>query len=150
MNLILCGLFPWVKWPVGEDHRYLHPVLRMSVATPSLHHTPSWPTQGQIYLDLDLDSYLSSKQRVGVGIFFFTMGQEPQWAKASSLSRIHDHTQLPDTPHSVVFLWTSARYVDGPIFILGTFLTLSLKSLRRLYCEFFSHQLHGTQSFVIS
>jgi len=30
----------------------------------------------------------------------------PQWAKASSLSRIHDHTQI-DTSHSVGFFWTS-------------------------------------------
>ena len=29
----------------------------------------------------------------------------PQWARASSLSRLHDHTQ--DTPHSVGLLWTS-------------------------------------------
>jgi len=56
------------------------------------------------------------------------MVQQPQWAKATSLSRIHDHTQLPDSPHSVGFLWTSARYVDGPLFILETFLTLSMKS----------------------
>jgi len=142
------GLFPRVKWPVS-DHHYLHPLLRirMSVATLSLHHTPSWLTQGQIYLDLD--SYLSSKQRVDVGIFF-TMVRQPQWAKASSLSRIHDHTQLPDTPHSIGLLWTSTRYVDGPVFILQTLLTPSMKSLRRLNCEFVSHQLHGTQSFMIS
>jgi hypothetical protein len=137
------GLFPRVKWPLSEDHLYLHPVLRMSVATPSLHHTPSRLPQGHLSI------YLSSKQRVGLGLFC-TMAQQPQWAKASSLSRMHDHTQLRDTPHSVGFLWTSASYVDGPLFILGAFVTLSLKYLRRLTCEFVSHQLHGTQSFVIS
>jgi hypothetical protein len=31
----------------------------------------------------------------------------PQWAKASSLSRLHHHTQ--DTQHSVGLLWTSDR-----------------------------------------
>jgi len=34
------------------------------------------------------------------------MAQQPQWAKTSSLWRIHDHTQL-DTPHLVGLLWTS-------------------------------------------
>jgi len=34
------------------------------------------------------------------------MVQQSQQAKASSLSRIHDHTQL-DTPYSVGLLWTS-------------------------------------------
>jgi len=38
--------------------------------------------------------------------FLFTMAQEPQWAKASSLSRIHDQTQL-HKPHSVGVLWMS-------------------------------------------
>jgi len=37
----------------------------------------------------------------------FTMTQQPQWAgRASSLSRIRDHTEL-DTPQSVGLLWTS-------------------------------------------
>jgi hypothetical protein len=32
----------------------------------------------------------------------------PEWARASSLSRLHDHTQThSDTPHSVGILWTS-------------------------------------------
>jgi len=26
-------------------------------------------------------------------LFFFTMAQQPKWAKAPSLSRSHDHTQ---------------------------------------------------------
>ena len=40
-------------------------------------------------------------------VFFFYHGATtPQWAKASSLSRFHDHTRL-DTPHSVGLLWTS-------------------------------------------
>ena len=38
------------------------------------------------------------------------MAQQPQWAKAFSLLRIHEHTQS-DTPHSVVFLWTRDRLV---------------------------------------
>jgi hypothetical protein len=37
---------------------------------------------------------------------FFTIAQQSQWAMASSLSRIHDHTQLNAT-HSVGLLWTS-------------------------------------------
>jgi hypothetical protein len=38
--------------------------------------------------------------------YFFTMEQQPYWAKAmvSSLSRVHYHTQLY-TPHSVGLLW---------------------------------------------
>jgi len=32
----------------------------------------------------------------------------PQWAKASSLSRIHDHTRI-DTLQSVGLLWTSDK-----------------------------------------
>ena len=40
--------------------------------------------------------------------YFFTMAQQPQWAKASSLSRIHDHTPF-DTPHSVELLSTSGQ-----------------------------------------
>jgi len=34
------------------------------------------------------------------------MAQQPWWDKASSFSRIHDHTQV-DTPQSVGLLWTS-------------------------------------------
>jgi len=37
---------------------------------------------------------------------FLTMAQQPWWDKASSFSRIHDHTQV-DTPQSVGLLWTS-------------------------------------------
>ena len=37
---------------------------------------------------------------------FFTMAQQLQWAKASSLTRIHDNTES-DTPHPVGLLWTS-------------------------------------------
>ena len=37
---------------------------------------------------------------------FLPRRNNPQWAKASSLSRIHDHTQL-NTSHSVGLLWTS-------------------------------------------
>jgi hypothetical protein len=37
---------------------------------------------------------------------FFLRGNNPWWATASSLSRLHDHTQW-DTPHSVGILWTS-------------------------------------------
>ena len=35
--------------------------------------------------------------------YFVTMAQQPSWAKVSSFSRIHDHTQV-DTPHSVGLL----------------------------------------------
>jgi len=34
------------------------------------------------------------------------MVQQRQWVKASSLLRIHDHTEL-DAPHSVGIVWTS-------------------------------------------
>ena len=34
------------------------------------------------------------------------MSQQPWWAKASSISRLHNHTHL-DTPHSVRLLWKS-------------------------------------------
>ena len=45
-------------------------------------------------------------------LFFFTMAQQPQWAKTSSLSRIHDHTQL-HKQHSEGLLWErSARRRD--------------------------------------
>jgi hypothetical protein len=37
---------------------------------------------------------------------FFTMAQQIKWARDSSYSRLHDHTQL-DTPHWVGLLWTS-------------------------------------------
>jgi hypothetical protein len=36
-------------------------------------------------------------RKQGTCIFFFTMAQQPQWAKAYSLSRIHDHTQTHHT-----------------------------------------------------
>ena len=39
-------------------------------------------------------------------LFFFTMTQQPHWDRASSMSWIHNHTQL-DPPHSVGLLWTS-------------------------------------------
>jgi hypothetical protein len=39
-------------------------------------------------------------------LIFFTMVQQLLWARASSLLRIHDHTQL-DTPDSLGFLWSS-------------------------------------------
>ena len=38
---------------------------------------------------------------------FFPWSNSPQWARASSLSRIHDYTQ--DTTRSVGFLWTSGQ-----------------------------------------
>ena len=41
--------------------------------------------------------------------FYFTMAQKHLWARASSLSRIYDHTQ--DTPHSIWILWTKSRTV---------------------------------------
>ena len=37
--------------------------------------------------------------------------KSPLWARASSLSRLHDHTQ--DTPHSVGLIWTSDQPVAG-------------------------------------
>jgi len=39
---------------------------------------------------------------------FIIMEQQAQWAKASSLSRIRDHTHL-DTPQSLGLLWTSDK-----------------------------------------
>jgi len=32
-----------------------------------------------------------------IDTYFFTMAQHPQWFEASSLSRIHDHTQTHHT-----------------------------------------------------
>jgi len=41
--------------------------------------------------------------------FYFSMARKPpQWARDSSLSRLHDHTQ--ETPHSVGLLWTGERH----------------------------------------
>ena len=40
--------------------------------------------------------------------FWFHGARAPQWARASSLSKLHAHTHV-DTPHSVRFLWTSER-----------------------------------------
>jgi hypothetical protein len=40
---------------------------------------------------------------------FFQWRNSPQWARASSLSRLHDHTQ--DTPQSIGLLWT----IDQPV-----------------------------------
>jgi len=39
-------------------------------------------------------------------INFLPWCNSPQWAKASSLSRLYDHTQL-HTPHLVGIIWTS-------------------------------------------
>jgi len=51
------------------------------------------------------------------GIFFFFHDMtHSYWARASSLSRLHDHTQF-DTPHSVGLLWTSDRPVAGDLYL---------------------------------
>jgi hypothetical protein len=39
-------------------------------------------------------------------LFLFPWRNSPQWGCASSLSRLHDHTQL-DTPHLAGIIWTS-------------------------------------------
>jgi hypothetical protein len=49
-------------------------------------------------------------KRVSSLLIFFNMAQQPQWFKASSLSRIYYHTQL-DTSHSVGLLWKSDQLV---------------------------------------
>ena len=41
--------------------------------------------------------------------FFFHGTTASKWTKTSSLSRIHDHTQL-DTPHPVRLLWTNDQH----------------------------------------
>ena len=50
--------------------------------------------------------FLASLTSSGWCQVLFTMAQQSPWTKASSLSRIHDHTQL-DTPPSVGLLWMS-------------------------------------------
>jgi len=45
-----------------------------------------------------------------LGVFFNHGAMAPQWAKASSLSRIQDHIQL-DTPHLVGLLWMSDQLI---------------------------------------
>ena len=40
---------------------------------------------------------------------YFSWRDSPWWTRASSFSRLHDHTQ--DTPHSVGLLWMSDRPV---------------------------------------
>jgi hypothetical protein len=57
---------------------------------------------------------------------FFTMEQEPPWAKASLLSRIHDHTHL-NTSHSVELLWTR----DQPVAETSTWKHTKLTRDRR-------------------
>jgi hypothetical protein len=47
----------------------------------------------------------SANTSIHLGSFFF-MVRQPQWVKASSLLRFHDHTQIY-TPHSLGLLWTS-------------------------------------------
>jgi hypothetical protein len=49
------------------------------------------------------------------GIFFF-MTWHSYWARATSLLRLHDHTQF-DTPHSVGLLWTRDRPVAGDLYL---------------------------------
>jgi hypothetical protein len=56
------------------------------------------PQIGQLACSVDFVSVLA--------LFLWLDG--PQWARASSLSRLHDHTQL-DTPHPVGLSWTSDR-----------------------------------------
>jgi hypothetical protein len=46
--------------------------------------------------------------------FFYNDATAPQWAKASSLSRIHDHTQ---TPQSVGFLWTNDQPLRRDLYL---------------------------------
>ena len=41
--------------------------------------------------------YLRFFNPAAKSLFFFTTVQHPQWAKASSLSKIHDHTQTHHT-----------------------------------------------------
>ena len=41
--------------------------------------------------------------------FFFPWRDSPQWAKVSSLSRLHGHTQTHTHTHAVGLLWTSGQ-----------------------------------------
>jgi hypothetical protein len=77
---------------------------------PQLEDAPFLDNKGRIYLYLKVILYFpaedSRSPEVGIRNYFFTMAQEPQWSKAFSSSRIHDHPQL-DTPHSVGLFSTS-------------------------------------------
>jgi len=55
---------------------------------------------------MHLHAFVFKIRRRKARFFLFTMVQQPWWAKASSLSRIHDHIQL-DTLLSVGLPWMS-------------------------------------------
>jgi hypothetical protein len=70
-----------------------------------------------IFYSLHIWTDLSGAQTNHVninGIFFYDMTL--LLARASSLSRIHDHTQF-DTPRPVGLLWTSDRPVVGDLYL---------------------------------
>jgi hypothetical protein len=52
----------------------------------------------------------------------FFMARHSYWARASSVSRLHDHAKF-DTPHSVGLLWTSDRPVAGELYLTAHKLT---------------------------
>jgi hypothetical protein len=63
---------------------------------------------GQIFLVLEQVTSILQE--------FFFMTWHSYWARASSLLRLHDHTQF-DTPHSVGLFWTNDRPVAGDLYL---------------------------------
>ena len=49
------------------------------------------------------------QQRCNRYFYFLSWRKSPQWARTSSLSRLHGHTHL-DTQHLVGLLWTSDQH----------------------------------------
>jgi len=59
-----------------------------------------------VFLTSNRHNLRNWRRRPMAHFFFYLCATVPQWAKASSLSRIHDHTNL-DTTHSVTLISTS-------------------------------------------
>jgi hypothetical protein len=64
--------------------------------------------------------------------FLFTMAQQPQWTKASSLSKI----QL-DTPHSVGLLWTSDKLCTIHYAVKSMLHSSKTDTLKTIYFNYF-------------
>jgi hypothetical protein len=73
----------------------------MSRFTVGMISTSMWPRQ---YKDFKI-----IKTQFVISVAFFIMVQQPQWAKGSSLSRIHDHTQHTALGRTPLGEWSACR-----------------------------------------
>jgi hypothetical protein len=96
---------------IGIDLRVFH---QFPVCSLLLHSNLSVTHRISVTLNTYLNQIIISDAKMEKKINFFILTQKTLWAKASSLSRIRDYTQL-DTLISVGLLWTNDQPDERPL-----------------------------------